>query len=194
MGVQEGKFNSHRAVAIVEDINTATQIENILFKYFDLGTARELLNYEHIVSLKTKDIDIITEAQVAIATDKNIDISKIKFISHNKIQKTKEKAIHQLSKELRNKIIRVVNVIDAVVDFNEITQDENDKEKTPEILVYITTTKCADRLEIIRSVQNIILGSFHNISEKNIWIEFVREDCANKEIGTKCEPKLVDCK
>ncbi len=72
---------STRAVAIADDIHTATQIENILFNNFELGTVRELQDFKHIVSLKTKNTDIITDAQVFIAIDKNINISKIKFVN-----------------------------------------------------------------------------------------------------------------
>ena len=192
----EGRY-SHKAVAIANDIHTATQVEYILYNHFDLGTVREPQDTKHIVSLKTQNTDIISDAQVWIAMDKNIDISKLRFINHTKQQKTKEKAIKELSQDFRNKILRIEGVIDTVVELKEIQPNERDEQNAqfmPEINIYITTTSCAKRHEIIRVTKNLILGTFKGISDENIWIEFIREDCANKEIGTRCEPKLVKCK
>ena len=87
--------------------------------------------------------------------------------------------------------------MDAAVELKEIQANENNDQNAqfiPEINVYITTTSCAKRHEIIRIVKNIIFATLHEITDENLWIEFIREDCANKEIGTKCEPKLVECK
>jgi hypothetical protein len=192
----EGRY-SHKAVAIANDIHTATQVEYILYNHFDLGTVRELQDTKHIVSLKTKNTDIISDAQVWIAMDKNIDISKLRFINHTKQQKTKEKAIKELSQDFRNKILRIEGVIDTVVELKEIQPNESNEQNAqviPEINIYITTTSCAKRQEIIRIVKNIIFATLHEITDENLWIEFIREDCANKEIGTKCEPELVECK
>ena len=168
-----------------------------MYNHFDLGTVRELQDTKHIVSLKTQNTDIISDAQVWIAMDKNIDISKLRFISHTKQQKTKEKAIKELSQDFRNKILRIEGVIDTVVELKEIQPNESNEQNAqviPEINIYITTTSCAKRQEIIRIVKNIIFATLHEITDENLWIEFIREDCANKEIGTKCEPKLVECK
>ena len=197
LGVQEGKINSHRAVAIVEDINTATQIENILFEHYDLGTVRELDGINHMISLKTRDKSIVADAQVVIASDRNIDLSKLTLPMSYPPQKTKEKTLKEASKELKNKILRIEDVMDAAVELKEVQANENNDQNAqfiPEINIYITTTSCAKKHEIIRVTKNIILGTYKRLTDENIWIEFIREDCANKEIGTRCEPKLVKCK
>ena len=84
-----------------------------------------------------------------------------------------------------------------IVELKENPSENNDdqfKQTIPEVNVYITTGTCAKKHEIIRITRNILLGTIRGLTEENLWIEFIREDCANKEIGTKCEPKLVECK
>ena len=150
-----------------------------------------------MISLKTRHKSIVADAQVAIASDRNIDISKLTLPMSYPPQKTKEKTFKEASKELKNKILRIEDVIDAVVELKEIQPIESDEQNSQvmlEINIYITTTSCAKRHEIIRVTKNLILGTFRGISDENLWIEFIREDCANKEIGTRCEPKLVKCK
>lgn len=192
----EGRY-SHQVIAWTDDIQIATQIENILFEHYDLGTVRELDGITHMISLKTRHKSIVADAQVAIASDRNIDISKLTLPMSYPPQKTKEKTLKEVSKELRNKILRIEGVIDTVVELKEIQPNESNEQNAqviPEINIYITTTSCAKRQEIIRIVRNIIFATLHEITDKNLWIEFIREDCANKEIGTRCEPKLVECK
>ena len=192
----EGRY-SHQVIAWTDDIQIATQIENILFEHYDLGTVRELDGITHMISLKTRHKSIVADAQVVIASDRNIDISKLTLPMSYPPQKTKEKTLKEASKELKNKILRIEDVMDAAVELKEIQANENNDQNAqfiPEINVYITTTSCAKRHEIIRIVKNIIFATLHEITDENLWIEFIREDCANKEIGTKCEPKLVECK
>ncbi|MBR6721892.1 hypothetical protein IKL64_00385 [bacterium] len=185
----EGRY-SHTPVAITDNIDTVTEIEKTLAENFPYGTVRELDGVKHIISLRTKNQNIADDAKIIIATNKNCDQTTLNFPVSYSYQKSKEKLVKSFSKELTNLIYRVENVADVIVDIKLIEHKDSEIHTfEPYIHLIISTEDNANKSEIIRIVKNIAFGTTRGLTDKNITIEFIREDCVNKEIGTKCEQK-----